>query len=59
MEVAGLLHDVGKIGVPDAILLKPGDLLPDEIELMDKYRLAGLDILRSCCSTPVVIRNGK
>ena len=35
MEVAALLHDIGKISVPDAILLKPGHLLPDELVLMD------------------------
>ncbi len=37
LEQAALLHDVGKIGVPDAILLKPGKLSPDEIECMQKH----------------------
>ena len=31
---AALLHDVGKIGIPDAILLKPGRLTPDEFEVL-------------------------
>ena len=33
----GYLHDVGKIGVPDAILLKPGPLTPDEFALMKRH----------------------
>ena len=37
LEQAALLHDVGKIGIPDSILLKPGKLDPDEIECMQKH----------------------
>jgi len=33
----GYLHDVGKIGVPDAVLLKPGPLTPDEFALMKRH----------------------
>ncbi len=33
----GYLHDVGKVGVPDAVLLKPGPLTPAEFELMQKH----------------------
>ena len=33
----GYLHDVGKVGVPDAVLLKPGKLTPAEFELMKKH----------------------
>ena len=37
LEVAALLHDVGKIGVPDKVLLKPGRLSPEEIALMSRH----------------------
>ncbi len=33
----GYLHDVGKVGIPDAVLLKPGPLTPDEMALMRKH----------------------
>ncbi|MCH7686874.1 MAG: diguanylate cyclase [Planctomycetes bacterium] len=48
IEVASLLHDIGKIGVPDNILFKPGKLSPDEIELMASHRHIGIDILQAC-----------
>jgi putative two-component system response regulator len=37
----GFLHDVGKIGIPDAVLLKPGPLTPDEYELMKEHTVIG------------------
>jgi putative two-component system response regulator len=39
------LHDVGKIGVPDSILLKPGPLTPSEFEEMKKHTLYGTQAL--------------
>jgi len=42
------LHDVGKIGIRDAILLKPGRLEPDEFEIMKTHVLHGLDIVSHC-----------
>jgi HD-GYP domain-containing protein (c-di-GMP phosphodiesterase class II) len=46
LEVAALLHDIGKIGVPDAVLRKPGCLTPAEKALMDKHPEYGWSILR-------------
>jgi HD-GYP domain-containing protein (c-di-GMP phosphodiesterase class II) len=37
LEVAALLHDIGKIGIPDAILKKQGKLTDDEHALMNKH----------------------
>ncbi len=42
---AAPLHDVGKIGVPDVILLKPGRLTPDEFERMKAHTTIGAQIL--------------
>ena len=39
------LHDVGKIGVPDSILLKPGPLTPAEFEEMKKHTIYGAEAL--------------
>jgi cyclic di-GMP phosphodiesterase len=37
----GFLHDIGKVGIPDAILLKQGPLSPDEYKLMQSHTLIG------------------
>jgi putative two-component system response regulator len=42
---AAPLHDVGKIGISDAILLKPGRLTPDEFEAMKQHTRIGAEIL--------------
>ncbi|MDE7298462.1 MAG: response regulator, partial [Lachnospiraceae bacterium] len=42
---AAALHDIGKIGIPDAILLKPGRLTPEEFETMKTHTTIGCDIL--------------
>ena len=41
LRVGGYLHDVGKVGIPDAILLKNGKLTSDEYELMKGHTLIG------------------
>jgi putative nucleotidyltransferase with HDIG domain len=43
--VGGFLHDVGKIGVRDAVLLKPGALSPAERQLIEQHPRIGADIL--------------
>ena len=40
------LHDIGKVGISDAILLKPGTLAPDEFEVMKMHTVIGSDALR-------------
>lgn len=45
LEQAAQLHDVGKIGIPDAILFKPGRLAEDEYELMKKHCTLGRQII--------------
>ena len=42
---AAPLHDVGKIGVPDSVLLKPGKLTPDEMGIMRRHTIIGARIL--------------
>ncbi len=45
LKKAAPLHDIGKIGVPDRILLKPGRLTPFEYEYMKTHTLIGAEIL--------------
>jgi len=42
---ASILHDIGKIGVPDNILLKPGKLTRDEVDIMQRHTLYGWQAL--------------
>ncbi len=44
---ASPLHDIGKVGIPDRILLKPGRLDPDEFEIMKRHTLIGADTLET------------
>jgi len=56
LEVAALLHDIGKIGVPDNVLYKPGKLSLEEIELMDLHHGIGLNVLQACRVDAEVLR---
>jgi diguanylate cyclase (GGDEF)-like protein/PAS domain S-box-containing protein len=55
LEVAALLHDVGKIGVPDLVLTKPGKLTPEEAHSMDRQRQHGQEILAGCCASQEIL----
>ncbi len=46
LEVAAMLHDIGKVGTPDAILRKPGPLTPEERAIMQKHSEYGWAVLR-------------
>lgn len=45
MRIASPMHDVGKIGIPDNILLKPSTLTPEEREVMQQHTVIGHQIL--------------
>lgn len=45
LRLAAPMHDVGKIGIPDAILRKPDKLTPEEFEVMKKHTLIGAKML--------------
>ena len=47
LEVAALLHDIGKVGIPDAILQKPARLTETEYDLMKKHPEYGWAVLRN------------
>ena len=54
-----LLHDVGKIGVPDAVLNKPGKLTDEEFALIKSHAARGGDILDKVESTPELSRGAR
>ncbi|MDK2786603.1 MAG: cyclic di-GMP phosphodiesterase [Thermotoga sp.] len=53
IQFAAPLHDIGKIGIPDRILLKPGILTPEEFEIMKQHTTIGFRIL-SRSSSPIL-----
>ncbi|HVL54519.1 MAG TPA: diguanylate cyclase [Vitreimonas sp.] len=54
IRTAGLLHDVGKIGIPDAVLRKPGRLSTEEFEIVKQHVALGDSIVRSVTNIDVV-----
>lgn len=47
------LHDIGKVGIPDAVLLYPGRLLPEEFEVMKRHTVIGAESLRKAAAKNV------
>ncbi|MCA9138599.1 MAG: diguanylate cyclase, partial [Planctomycetales bacterium] len=47
LEIAALLHDIGKVAVPDDILLKQGKLGPDEMEVIARHDRVGVELIAS------------
>jgi putative nucleotidyltransferase with HDIG domain len=45
LSVSGNLHDIGKIGIPDNVLLKPGKLTDEEYEIIKKHPVIGANII--------------
>lgn len=50
---AAPMHDIGKVGIPDHILLKPGRLTPEEFEIMKQHASIGYEILKDS-SSPIL-----
>src|SRR3954464_2343046 len=61
IELAGMLHDIGKIGVEDRILMKPQRLEQDEQELMRRHTIYGASILKPSAAlrplAPIVLHH--
>jgi len=55
LELSARLHDIGKIGVPDAVLLKPGRLTDEEMESMKSHPMKGVEILTPITSLADII----
>jgi putative two-component system response regulator len=61
LGISGRLHDIGKIGIPDSILLKPGRLSAEEFTIIQKHPVIGASILGSIPSIkpllPVILHH--
>lgn len=55
LEAAALLHDIGKIGVPDSILLKPGRLTEWEWQIMDEHDQYSVEIVQAAYGSQEVV----
>jgi diguanylate cyclase (GGDEF)-like protein len=55
LEVAAILHDIGKLGVPDHILHKPGKFSTEEYDFVLQHQHAGVNMLQALHTDPTVI----
>ena len=55
LHFAALLHDIGKIGVPEAVLNKPDGLTPEEREIIKRHPVIGETILRPLSLDPLIL----
>lgn len=55
LEIAAPMHDIGKIGIPDNILLKPGKLTPQEFRVMQQHPIIGHRMLHDSHSKFIVL----
>src|SRR2546428_7398936 len=55
LQYGFLLHDVGKIAIPDAILLKPGPLDPEEFAIMRRHSEIGEELIQPLGFRPIVV----
>lgn len=56
LETAAILHDVGKVGISDSVLKKPGKLSPDESEYISRHHRIASNLLQAFRVDPEVIR---
>lgn len=54
LEIAALLHDIGKIGIPDTILRKPGRLTAEELEVVHSYNRMGVDMVQGSFGSKIL-----
>jgi putative two-component system response regulator len=55
LERAGVLHDIGKIAIPDAVLFKPGKLDEAEWEVMRRHPVVGAELLEGMSSMHLIV----
>lgn len=55
LKIGGLFHDIGKIGVPDSVLLKPGKLTDEEFDAIKKHPTIGANILSTASTFANII----
>lgn len=57
LSLASMFHDIGKIGIPDSILMKAGPLLDEEWQVMKSHCEIGYNILNACSNMSGIAKN--